>query len=333
MTNAHQGHQHPHVGKAGISAHNLKSWGAFMDVGIVHCMIYPEVLGGEGPVVETAAKIAADDFFDILEITFVKDPAVRAELKRTLEVARMKVGFAAQPGLLLNGLNLADLDEDGRQAAVSKMKEGVDRAYFYGARIMGVFDGPQSYPGPERAAAATDQLVKSLGEICQYAKDQADDYVLAISLETFDRTIEKKSLMGPSQEVAQMAQRVKESHDNFGVTIDLSHLPLLGESSLEALTALQDHLIHIHVGNAYTADKDSPAYGDQHPRFGLAGSPNDVPQLAEFLRVLFTIGYFSKDLPTPKPIVTFEVKPLPGETPELVIANCKRTMKEAWQQL
>ena len=310
-----------------------KSWSAFMDLGIVHCMIYPEVLQGEGPIVETATKIAADDFFDVLEITFVNDPAVRAELKATLDVAHMKVGFAAQPGLLLNGLSLADLDEAGRQAAVAKMKEGVDHSYFYGVRIMALMDGAQSYPGVEKAGQATDQLVKSLGEICQYAQDQASDYTLAISLETFDRTIEKKSLMGPSQEVGQMAQRVKQSHDNFGITVDLSHLPLLEESSLEALTPLQDYLIHTHVGNAFTADRDSPAYGDQHPRFGLAGSPNDAPELVEFLRALFAVGYFEKDLPTPKPVVTFEVKPLPGEPPELVIANCKRVMKEAWARM
>jgi sugar phosphate isomerase/epimerase len=332
MESGRQGGQIVELGPAG-SARSLASWSTFMDMGIIHCMIYPEVMRGEGPVVETATKIAADDFFDVIEITFVKDPAVRAELRHVLDVARMKVGFSAQPGLLINGLNLADLDEPGRQAAVAKMKEGVEEAYFYGARIMALFDGSQSYPGPEKAEQATDQLVKSLGEICQYAKDQAEDYLLAISLEAFDREIEKRSLMGPSPEVAEMARRVKESHDNFGLTIDLSHLPLLGESPLEALTTVQDHVIHIHVGNAYTADTSSPAYGDQHPRFGLPGSPNDVPQLVEFLEALFSIGYFEKDLPTLKPIVSFEVKPLPGESPELVIANCKRVMKEAWARL
>lgn len=310
-----------------------KPWTAFMDVGIIHCMIYPEVMRGEGPIVETASKIAADDFFNVLEITFVKDPAVRAELKKVLDVAHMQVGFAAQPGLLLNGLNLADMDETGRQAAVAKMREGVDQAYFFGARIMALMDGPQSYPGPERAEEAKDQLVKSLGEVCQYAQDRADDHLLSISLEPFDREVEKKSLLGPSQEVAQVAQRVKESYPNFGLTIDLSHLPLLGESPLEALTTMQDHVIHIHVGNAYTADRDSPAYGDQHPRFGLAGSSNDVPQLVEFLRALFAIGYFEKELPTPKPVVSIEVKPLPGESSELVIANSKRVLKEAWGRL
>jgi sugar phosphate isomerase/epimerase len=233
----------------------------------------------------------------------------------------------------LNGLVLADLDESGRKAAVTKMKEGVDSAYYYGARLMAVFDGMQSYPGPEKAEEATDQLVKSLGEICQYAEDQAKDYLLAISLEAFDRTVEKKSLMGPSPEVAQMAGRVKTAHSNFGITVDLSHLPLLGESPIESLTPLQPHLIHVHVGNAYTADTESPAYGDQHPRFGLAGSSNDVSQLVEFFQALFAIGYFDKDLPTVRPVVTFEVKPLPGEASELVIASCKRVMKEAWARL
>jgi len=310
-----------------------KPWTAFMDVGIIHCMIYPEVMGGEGPIVETASKIAADDFFNVLEITFVKDSVVRTELKRVLDVAHMKVCFCGQPGLLLNRLNLAALDEAGRQAAVAKMKEGVDQAYFFGARIMALMDGPQSYPGPEKAETAKDQLVKSLGEVCQYAQDRADDYLLAISLEPFDREVEKNSLLGPSQEVAQVARRVKESYGNFGLTMDLSHLPLLGESSLQALTTVQDHVIHTHVGNAYTADRGSPAYGDQHPRFGLAGSPNDVPQLVEFLRALFTIGYFEKELPTSKPVVSFEVKPLPGEPAELVIANSKRVLKEAWARL
>jgi sugar phosphate isomerase/epimerase len=323
----------PQVGAAWSTSRDLAHWSAFMDVGIIHCMIYPEVLRGEGPVVETATRIAADDFFDVIEITFVKDPAVRAQLKHVLNVAHMKVAFSAQPGLLINGLNLADLDESGRQAAVAKMKEGVDNAYFYGAPIMALFDGSQSYPGPERAAEATDQLVTSIGEICQYAKDQAGDYLLAISLEAFDREIEKKSLMGPSHEVVQMAQRVKESHDNFGLTIDLSHLPLLEETPLATLTTVRDHVVHIHIGNAYLGDASSPAYGDQHPRFGLPGSPNDVPQLVAFLEALFEIGYFDKDLPTPKPVVSFEVKPLPDESPELVIANCKRVMKQAWLQL
>jgi hypothetical protein len=65
----------------------------------------------------------------------------------------------------------------------------------------------------------------------------------------------------------------------------------------------------------------------------VPGGENGVAELAEYLRVLFAIGYFSKKLPTPKPVLTFEVKPLPGETPDVLIASTKRVWREAWAQL
>jgi len=59
-----------------------------------------------------------------------------------------------------------------------------------------------------------------------------------------------------------------------------------------------------------------PAFGDNHPRFGAPGGENGVRELAEFLQELIKIGYFDKQLPTRMPVVSFEVKPMPGESPE-----------------
>jgi hypothetical protein len=94
-----------------------------------------------------------------------------------------------------------------------------------------------------------------------------------------------------------------------------------------------DHLIHVHIGNCLTSEREHPAYGDQHPRFGLPGGENDVPQVARFIEALIYGGYFRKNVPTARPVVSFEVKPLPGEKPELVIANAKRVLREAWARL
>lgn len=308
-------------------------WQAFMHLGIVHFMIYPQVMGGEGPVIESARKIAEDDFFNVLEIAKVKDEAVRQELKKLFETSALGVGMGAQPGLLMNKLNLANLDEDGRKAAVANVKESIDQAYFYGARITATLDGAGSYPGPEKAAQATEQLVKSLKELCTYAEEQADEYLMTISLETFDRSVDKKSLIGPSDEAVKLAAEVRRDHPNFGLTIDLSHLPLLGESSRHALQTTRDYLVHIHVGNAAFRDRSHPAYGDNHPRFGCSGGENSVAELTEFMQELVKVGFFQKKLPTPMPVVTFEVKPMPGETPELVIASTKRVFKEAWAKV
>jgi sugar phosphate isomerase/epimerase len=295
-------------------------------------MLYPETMGGEGPVVETAAKVAADDFFRVIEVRPVNNAATREQLKSLCDAAHLEIGIGAQPLLLRTKMNLANLDEAGRKAAVDAIKGAIDQAYFFGARILATLDGPQSFPGAEKKAAATERLTESLKELCAYAKSKATTYTLFISLETFDQAIDKKSLIGPSVDAAKLAEAVRKSHDNFGLTVDLSHLPLLYESPKESLVPLKDFIIHAHAGNAYMDEKDksNPAYGDQHPRFGLAGGKNDVKELAEYVRTLFEVGYFDKKLPTKMPVFTFEVKPLPGETPEILVANTKRVWKEAW---
>lgn len=310
-----------------------RPWASYLKLGVVHFMLFPEVIGGSGPVVDTARRIAEDDFFDVLEITRVNDPGERQRLKEVLEIAHMDVGFGAQPGLLLNKLNLASFEEAARQAAIADVKSSVDQAYFFGARIMALLDGAGSYPGQARKEEATELLVESLKEICAYAQEKATDYTLTISLENFDQDIDKRSLIGPTADAARVAEMVKAAHPNFGLTVELSHLPLLGETPKEAPRAAKEHIVHAHIGNCLMRDTAHPAYGDQHPRFGIAGGENDVAELTEFLAALFDIGFFEKELPTGKAVVSFEVKPLAGESPALVVASSKRVWREAWARL
>jgi hypothetical protein len=53
-------------------------------------------------------------------------------------------------------------------------------------------------------------------------------------------------------------------------------------------------------------------------------------QLAAFLRVLLDIGYLNGK---EAKVVSFEVKPLEGESSQVVIANAKRVLKQAWARL
>jgi sugar phosphate isomerase/epimerase len=310
-----------------------KPWAKYLKLGIIHFMIFPEVMGGEGPVVETARRIAEDPFFDVLEVTRVKNPQARQGLKQVLDIAHMDIGFGAQPGLLMGGLNLASLEEEARQAAIADVKSSIDQAYSLEVKLLALLDGAGSYPGSEEAEAATQALVESLKELCAYAQSQADGYTLTISLENFDRTIDKRSLIGPTAEAARVAGMVKETYPDFGLTVDLSHLPLLGETPQEAVGAAGEHLIHVHIGNCLMQDPSQTGYGDNHPRFGVLGGENDVPELVEYLEALFAAGFFAREFPMGKPVVSFEVRPLPGETPELVIASSKRVWQQAWAEL
>jgi len=304
-----------------------KFWDGICKVGIVQFMIYPEVMKGAGPVVETITKIAEDDFFGSMEITHIEDLQARKQVAGILAASHMVIGYGAQPVLLSRKLNLNHLDQAERTKAVETIKGCVDECVELGINRLAFLSGRD--PGDADRSRAFDLLVDSLYQICAYAKPKG----VSITLETFDYDIEKYALIGPAPIALKLAESVKAKCDNFGLMYDLSHVPLIRENALEALTMLKPHLVHIHVGNAQCCTKDVPSYGDQHPRFGLPGGANDTPQLTEFLRNLFKIGYLQENPKGDLPIVAFEVKPLPGESSEVVLANTKRVWREAWARI
>src|SRR5439155_6628436 len=112
------------------------------------------------------------------------------------------VVFAAQPAILGDKLNLNAANLAERQHAVDGCMRQIDQAYELGARIMMVVSGPE--PGEDHRSEARERLVDSLRQLCQYAGERAEEYLLAISLENFDRTIDKRCLIGPTKEAAQV---------------------------------------------------------------------------------------------------------------------------------
>jgi sugar phosphate isomerase/epimerase len=302
------------------------SWEPLIDMSIVHFMIFPETMGGSGPIVETVTQIASDDFFSMIEITHINDPEVRRQVADVIKTAHMRVAFGAQAPILSRKLDLNSLEPSKREQAVGAIKSLINEAKEIGAKRLTVLSGPD--PGQSKRADATDLLIQSLLELCAYGKEKG----ISITLETFDRTIEKKSLIGPSPEAHSVSKAVKGKFQDFGLMYDMGHAPLLDENPADALRLLKDHLIHVHVGNCVKVP-GHPAYGDKHPRFGLDGGENDVPQLVAFLRALLDVGYIPKSPQEVSPVIGFELKPMPGENPEAVISNGKRTWKKAWDLL
>jgi hypothetical protein len=101
----------------------------YMKVGLIHFMAFPETMRGEGPIVETVRKIALDDYFNAIEVTWIKDPEVRKEVKRVIDTSHMVVSYGSQPRMLTTGMNINDLDENKRLQALESLKEGIDEAY------------------------------------------------------------------------------------------------------------------------------------------------------------------------------------------------------------
>ncbi|MFW6163578.1 MAG: sugar phosphate isomerase/epimerase family protein [Planctomycetota bacterium] len=295
----------------------------YAQVGIIHFMLWPDLASGDGPIVETLERLAADSDFDAVEITRINDPETRRRVRDLLATARMTAAFGAQPILLGAGLDLNAADDADRTCAVEAVQDAIDQAYSLDAAGCAVLSGPD--PGPDDRARATDRLVDSLKWLCDYAAQKGD---MPVVLETFDRmSFGKNCLIGPSAEAADVARRVREDFPGFGLMIDLSHLPLLDESPAEAVGAVREFLVHAHMGNCMMQDAGHEAYGDNHPRLGLPGGENDVPELTAYLSELLAAGCLD---PQRRPILSFEVKPLAGESVEALIAGSKRTLARAW---
>lgn len=302
----------------------VESMKKYMKVGLIHFMAYPNTMKGEGPILETVKKIAADSYFDAIEITWIKDPKVRKDVKKVLDTSHMTVVYGGQPRMLTTGSNINSLDEAKRLEALASLKEGIDEAYEIGAVGFAFLAGKYEEETKEKSYQA---LVKSTGELCTYAKSKGD---LKIALEVFDYDIDKKSLIGPVALAKRFAMEMRKEFDNFGLMVDLSHIPMIHETIEENLLPIKDYIIHAHMGNTVIKDPSFEAYGDTHPRFGFPNSENDVDELMEYLRTLMKIGFISEKN---RPIVSFEVKPWGDEDPEVVIANAKRTLDLAWARL
>ena len=284
---------------------------SYARVGLVHFMAYKACMGGEGPILESLEKIAQDPYFQAVEVTRVNDPEIRSRAVDLLETAHLDVAFGAQPILLGNQLQ-----------AIDAVKGGIDQAAEFGAQGVGLLSGPD--PGAPGRDQASDLLVDSLKRLCDYAGPKNMNVVL----ETFDRVpYGKNRLVGPNALAVAVSLDVRKDHANFGLMLDLSHLPLQGESPAYALGLARAHLVHAHIGNCVMKNAEHPAYGDNHPRFGCEDGENDVVELAEFLDELLNIGYLD---PKKRPTLSFEVAPMEGESTETVVANAKRTLDAAW---
>ena len=299
-----------------------KSMRRYMRVGTILHVSYKQLGSGEGPILECLKKIVTDPYFEVVEVAHMKDAEVRKAAADMIARGHMTSSYGGQGRMLGAGLNINDLNEEGRQKALASLKEGIDEAYEMGVEDFAFLAGRYEEETKEESFQA---LLKSTRELCEYEKSKGDMPVLC---EVFDYDIAKKSLIGPVDMVKRYAETICAEYDNFGLMVDLSHIPMLHETIEESLLPVQQYIRHAHMGNTVIKSPECPAYGDEHPRFGFPNSENDVEELAAYLRLLLKIGFLNEKK---RPIVSFEIKPFGEEDPEVCLANAKRTLDLAWE--
>lgn len=286
----------------------------YFQIGTLRWMSFPKT-----NVLESVRKIAIDDYFDVIEISGCKDEEERKAVKNLLAQSHMKICYGAQPRLLGGKLNPNDLVEEGRKAAETALIEAIDEAEYLGAEGIAFLAGKWEESTKDLAYA---QLLKTTRNICDYAAGRN----MVVELEVFDFDMDKATLIGPAPYAAKFAADMRTTNNNFGLLVDLSHIPTTYESPKFVIQTLRPYITHLHFGNA-VVKKGCIAYGDKHPRFGFCESANDTKELVEYLTVLKQEGFFNAGDPM---VLSMEVTPIEDEDEEIVLANTKRVLNRAW---
>ena len=290
--------------------------------------IVPGVARNKSSITELLKPIIDDPDWGAVQFPPLLDPEVAKEFGHALQIAGMVSVYGVGQSLARASLDLHSLDENVRLASVEKTKRYIDEAYLIGARIMDL--NPGKDPGAENRGKAKTAAVESLTRLCEYAQEKAADYVLALSIENFDRDVDKKFYLGPTSETIEVVSAVRKSVPNMGLTPDVAHLLIMGENPCDSVIAAGDMIFHAHLANYIIKDTEDPRWGDNHPPFWVDGSEVYAAQLAGYLKGLAEIGYFdSKPDEFRQRVVTFEIRPGAGEPTPTVMAGSMRILKKA----
>jgi sugar phosphate isomerase/epimerase len=303
-----------------------KHWDGYCGLSLVHFLAFPQCGSGDGPILETISRIAEDEFFSGIEVSRINDKNVRKQAASLMEQAHLNVDFGVHPVILGEKQNLNSLIDGERRRACAVVESYLEQAAELGAKRFVLLSGLD--PGEADREDATKALIESLQHVCGTAKQ----YELAVVLETFDRTVDKRALIGPAGEACLVAAEIRKDFPAFGLLYDMGHMVLLGEEPAQAMKQLGSCLVHVHLGNCVNVP-GRPGYGDLHPRFGYPGGANDVPEVVEFLNALFEVGYLKEGNQLKRPGVGFEIRPQDGEEPLAILWNLKRVWREAWPRV
>ena len=298
-----------------------------VSVSIVFNWLFPDTISSDKSSIDKLPYILGDHYFDSIMISNIRKSQNRKKIKEMLKESHIEVSYAAAFPIYFENLNPSTADQKLRKKTLERLKECIDEAYYFNARTFLIFSGDD--PGKDKRKFAKEKLVETLNDLCRYCYDKSEDYLLKITLEPGDRELAKKFLLGPSNEVVEVCNLVKENYDNFGVTIDLAHIFLSQEEPAKYIHNLKDYIEEVHINNCIMNDKAHPLFGDKHVLFGIEEGEIDTEVIVDFLKILRDLRYFYRK----RPIVTFEVTPTVGQDVNIVIANFKRVFNESWYRI
>ena len=267
-------------------------------LGVNHMFLYPESMTDEKVHTETLKEIIKTDLVDALDLW----------VWRGKERSKEEFAIIRDCGKWIN-YNIGD--RFGEEPVFPSSKYEKDRTYAYdifmreieyavtcGAKKLVFGSGPDDVKDHNGALERYFEFLIKLSS--QIPKD------MKICLEPTDWDIDKHFLCGPLLESVELAKIMrKEGYENFGLLLDMSHIPIMHESLESAVEKCRDVLTHIHMGNAVIKNKQSPFYGDKHIPWSYPDSEYTEKDGVTFIKLLKEIGYTKQENAT----ASFEMRP------------------------
>jgi len=289
-------------------------------LGLVHHMLYPQCMADPDDHVQTLSAFVQRGDIETLDCCLPYGDERRAKLIPLIRDCGKTVTFATHlfPLRKLGFSTPAPHEQAQVRMVVADM---VEQAATIGATGFIFASGA---PSP---ADATDAHFAAFAGFCRWLCDELAPHGITAQLEPFDTTIDKKFLYGPTQQCVDLVESLKPEVANFGIELDVAHLPLMGEPFAAAIRTVAPYLKRVHLGNCVLKDTSHPRYGDTHPPVGFEAGEIDVAELTEILRCLCDVGYLSAE---DRGDLVVEMTPWPGKSVEETVTDNFERLARAW---
>ncbi len=293
---------------------------------VQNLLTFPGWKGETAEGLELAHRLLSDPFFEAVEVGWITDPEIRKQVRKWVVGSGKEVTYCTGPVAFGEGLDINSRDEGLRIKSVERLKQLADDALDYDAKILVISSGANTEP--TKRGEAFRMLTESINELCAFCREIRRDKPMIVSVELFDWEIDKKLLLGPVEDAVRFSERIVRDNSNFSLTLDLSHLPLMGTAAEKAVPLCMPYLQHIHVGNCVVKDANHTKYGDKHPVFGIDGGEIGRAEVQNFFKVLDSNGYTKKRVPTRRPVIMTEVIASPGDDVMKLVETIKSALKK-----
>jgi sugar phosphate isomerase/epimerase len=184
--------------------------------------------------------------------------------------------------------------------------------------------------GSPPASEATAAHHRAFADFCRWLCERLAPHGIDALLEPFDFDFDKRFLHGPLDRTLELVAEVTADFPNFGLELDMAHLPLMREPFVSAIERTAPWLKRVHLGNCVMRDKADPFYGDRHPPMGYPGGEIDVPQLQEILTTLLDVGFLQS---ANRGDLVIEMNPFPGRSVDDSVRDNVDRVETAWARV